>query len=105
MYGTKFSDEEVAAFDRWFQKTQKWSYWRRLRGEQGEDVLEVALEDKGLQTLKLARSEHSGYMVTGFGGWSLTVCDEFSELLAILSSYEPPTSTDSRQPTTLSLAG
>jgi hypothetical protein len=104
MYDTKFSDEEVAAFDCWFQKTQKWSYWRRLRGEQGEDVLEVALEDNGLQTLKLARSERLGYMATGFGGWSLTVCDEFSELLAILSSYERPSSTDGRQPAALSLA-
>jgi hypothetical protein len=105
MYNAKFSDEEVAAFDRWFRKTQKWSYWRRLRGEQGEDVLEVALEDDGRQTLKLARSEHSGYMVTGFGGWSLTVCDEFSELLAILSSYEHATSADGRQPAALPLAG
>jgi hypothetical protein len=104
MYDAKFSDEEVAAFDRWFQKTQKWSYWRRLRGEQGEDVLEVALEDDGRQTLKLARSEQSGYMVTGFGGWSLTVCDEFSELLALLSSYEHATSADRRQPAALSLA-
>ena len=104
MLDTKFSAEDVAAFDRWFQKTQKWSYWRRLRGEHGEDVIEVGLEDRELQTLKLARSERFGYMVTGFGGWGLTVCDEFSELLAILSSYEPLSPADGRQPAALSLA-
>jgi hypothetical protein len=43
-------------------------------------------------------------MATGFGGWSLTVCDEFSELLDILSSYEHVTSADGRQPTALSVA-
>ena len=105
MLGAKFTDEEVAAFDRWFQKTQNWSYWRRLRGEHGEDVLEVGVEDNGRQTLKLACLERFGYMVTGFGGWGLTVCDEFSELLAILSSYEPPSPADGRQTGTLSLAG
>ena len=103
MPDTKFTDEEVAAFDRWFQKTQKWPYWRRLRGEHGEDVLELALEDRRLRTLKLARSERFGYMITGFGGWGLTVCDEFSELLALLSSYQPPSVTDGSQPAVLSL--
>jgi hypothetical protein len=90
MPDTEFTDEEVAAFNRWFEKTQKWSYWRRLDGEHGEDVLEVGIEDRGAQTLKLARSERFGYMITGFGGWGLTVCDEFSEVLAILSSYQSP---------------
>jgi hypothetical protein len=103
MPDTRFTDEEVAAFDRWFQKTQKWSYWRRVHGEHGEDVLELGLEDKGHQTLRVARSERFGYMVTGFDGWGLTVCDEFSELLAILSSYRPRSPAGGSQPAALSL--
>ena len=104
MPNTKFTDEEVAAFDRWFQKTQTWSSWRRVCGEHGEDVLELGLEERGLQTLKLARSERFGYLVTGFDGWSLTVCDEFSELLAILSSYHPRSLAGGGRPAALSLA-
>ena len=103
MPDTKFTDEELAAFECWFHKTQKWSYWRRVCGEHGEDVLELGLDGRSLQTLKLARSERSCYMITGFDGWSLTVCDEFSELLAILSSYQPHVPAKGSQPAALSL--
>ena len=105
MPDTKFTDEEVAAFVKWFQKTPTWSYWRRIRGEHGEDVLEVGLVGKRHQTLKLARSDSFGYMVAGFDGWSLTVCDEFSEVLAILSRYRPHTAEGCDEPAALSLAG
>ena len=105
MPDAKFTDEEVAAFVTWFQKTATWSYWRRLHGENGEDVLEVGIGGKRHQTLKLARSDGFGYMVTGFDGWGLTVCDEFSEVLAILSCYRPRRMEGRNEPATLSLAG
>ena len=105
MPDAEFTDEEVAAFVRWFQKTPTWSCWRRLRGENGEDVLEVGLGGERHQTLKLARSGCCGYKVAGFDGWGLTVCDEFSELLAILSCYRPRPGASFDEPAALSLAG
>lgn len=105
MSDVRFTDEEVAAFVKWYQASPTWSYWRRVRGEHGEDVLEVGLVGKRSQTLKLARSERFGYMITGFDGWNLTVCDEFSELLAILSCYRPRGGEESTEPQVLSLAG
>ena len=106
MPDTRFTDEEVAAFVEWFQKASTWSYWRRLRGKHGEDVLEVGLGGERHQALKLARSERFGYMVAGFDGWSLTVCDEFSEVLAILSCYRPRAQAGCHhEPAVLSLAG
>lgn len=105
MPDARFTDEEVAAFVRWFQKTPTWSYWRRLHGEHGEDVLEVGVGGERQQTLRLARSERFGYMVAGFDGWGLTVCDEFSELLAILSCYRPRPVAGCDEPAALSLAG
>jgi hypothetical protein len=105
MPDAKFTDEEVAAFVKWFRKTPTWSYWRRVSGEHGEDVLEVGLGGKRHQTLKLARSARFGYMVAGFDGWGLTVCDEFSELLAILSCYRPRPAVESSDPEALSLTG
>lgn len=105
MSDVTFTDEEVAAFAKWYQASPTWSYWRRVRGQNGEDVLEVGLVGKRSQTLKLARSERFGYMITGFDGWNLTVCDEFSELLAILSRYRPHGGEESTEPQVLSLAG
>ncbi len=89
MPDAQFTNEEVAAFVKWFQTMPNWSYWRRVRNERGEDVLEVGREGRRPQILKLARSNGFGYMVTGFDGWGLTVCDDFPELLAILSGYQP----------------
>ena len=105
MPDARFTDEEVAAFVRWFQKMPTWSYWRRLRDEHGEDVLEVGVGDERQPTLKLARADRFGYMVAGFDGWGLTVCDEFSELLAILSCYRPRPVAGCHEPGALSLAG
>ena len=105
MSDVKFTDEEVAAFVKWYQKSPTWSYWRRLQGEHGEDVLEVGLAGKRSQPLKLARSERFGYMITGFDGWNLTVCDEFSELLAVLSCYRPRAGVEYDEAEVLSLAG
>ncbi len=105
MSDVKFTEEEVAAFANWYQQSPIWSYWRRLRGEHGEDVLEVGLVGKRPQTLKLARSERFGYMIAGFDGWNLTVCDEFSELLAILSCYRPRAQEERGDREALSLAG
>jgi hypothetical protein len=105
MTNAKFTDEEIKAFVRWFQKSPTCSSWRRLSGEHGEDVLEVELAGRRHRTLKLARSDRFGYMVAGFDGWGLTVCDEFSELLAILSCYRPLAVENRDEPEELSLAG
>lgn len=104
MADVRFTDEEVAAFVKWYERMPSWTGWLRRRGEHGEDVIEVKIDGPRPQTLKLARSQRLGYMVTGFDGWALTVCDEFAELLGILARYRPGAAVEESRPT-LSLAG
>lgn len=85
----KFTAEEVCAFTDLFARASSWASWQRRRGDHGEDVLEIVLEGDPPRHLKLAKSERFRYLATGFDGWGLVVCDEFSELLKIVSSYRP----------------
>ncbi|TVR83175.1 MAG: hypothetical protein EA405_04935 [Rhodospirillales bacterium] len=85
----QFTDDELAEFLSWFERTPNWSRWQRRTGDHGEDVIELHVASPRQQTLKLARSETFGYMVTGFDGWALTVCDSFDEVMSILSRFRP----------------
>lgn len=104
MLDARFSDAEVATFIDWYGKIPTWTEWSRHEGEHGEDVIEIKVGGRRPHALKLARSARFGYMVTGFDGWALTVCDDFSELLSILSRYRP-TAAEQADRVALSLAG
>lgn len=87
MRDVEFTEEELAEFRQWYDRMPSWTGWSRRRGEHGEDVIEIEVVGSCPRTLKLARSPEFGYLATGFDGWALTVCDEFAELLGILSNY------------------
>lgn len=88
MLAPEFTSEELTAFEAWVNASPVWSAWSRRSGAQGQDVLEVSTEDNGTSALKVGKTETS-YVATGFDGWGLTVCDDFSELLGILARWRP----------------
>lgn len=81
-----FTDEEMAQFVACFERCPTWSRWGRSQGAHG-DVLEVTVAGRRPATLRLTKSHARGYLATGFDGWGLTVCDDFSEMLAILAGF------------------
>lgn len=101
----RFTDEEVATFVDCYDRMPRWSAWTRRSGQNGEDVLEVTVDGRRPRTLKLARSQRFGYLVTGFDGWGLTVCDDFTEVLSILSRFSPGGQLEQAARPALSLAG
>lgn len=83
-----FTSEELEAFETWFGAETAWHDWHRGVGAHGEDVIEITPQGNRGHTLRLAKGEN-GYLATGFDGWGLTVCDDFDELLVILSHWRP----------------
>jgi hypothetical protein len=80
-----YTAEEFAEFVERFDQIPNWRDWRRRDGLNGEDVLEISVDGDQPLTLKVAKTEKSGYMATGFDGWALTVADKFGDLLDILA--------------------
>ena len=85
----EFTAEELAEFVRWFDRVPSWKNWERRGGGHGEDVLEIAVEGGTRVVLKVAKTERSGFIAAGFGGWGLTVCDDFEELMGFLAQMSP----------------
>lgn len=86
MSAVRFTDEEMTQFVACFERCPMWARWGRSDGELA-DVLEVAVAGRRPATLRITKSHPRGYLATGFDGWGLTVCDDFSELLAILAGF------------------
>ncbi|MBK8906985.1 MAG: hypothetical protein IPM60_03515 [Rhodospirillales bacterium] len=86
MSTVKFTDEEMAQFVACFERCPTWARWGRSEGAQG-DVLEITVAGRRPATLRLTKSHTRGYLAIGFDGWGLTVCDDFSEMLGILSGF------------------
>lgn len=84
----EFTSEELTAFEAWVNASPVWTAWNRHPGVHGQDVLEVSTQGSGASPLKVGKTETS-YVATGFDGWGLTVCDDFSELLGILARWRP----------------
>jgi hypothetical protein len=85
----KFTADELAKFGKCFDRVPSWKNWERRDGAQGEDVLEIVVDSDTPAILKVAKTERSGYVATGFDGWGLTVCDDFDKLLDILARMSP----------------
>jgi hypothetical protein len=81
----KFTADELAEFGRCFHRIPAWKQWKRRDGAHGEDVLEIVVDGAPPVTLKVAKTESSGYVAIGFDGWGLTVCDDFEKLMDILA--------------------
>jgi hypothetical protein len=81
----KFTADELAGFGRCFHRIPAWKEWERRDGAHGEDVLEIVVDRAPPVTLKVAKTENSGYVAIGFDGWGLTVCDDFEKLMDILA--------------------
>lgn len=85
MPNVTYTAEEFAEFVERFDQIPNWRDWQRRDGLNGEDVLEISVDGDQPLTLKVAKTEKSGYMATGFDGWALTVADKFGDLLDILA--------------------
>lgn len=85
MPNVTYTAEEFAEFVERFDQIPDWRDWQRRDGLNGEDVLEISVDGDQPLTLKVAKTEKSGYMATGFDGWALTVADTFGDLLDILA--------------------
>ncbi|TVR96418.1 MAG: hypothetical protein EA406_12050 [Rhodospirillales bacterium] len=107
MPAARFTDDELTLFLDWFERTPSWSRWQRRTGDHGEDVIELSVDGRRPRSLRIARCDSYGYMVTGFDGWALTVCDSFDEVMAILSRFRPARGADAgiRDRETVPLAG
>jgi hypothetical protein len=81
----KFTADELAGFGRCFHRIPAWKEWERRDGAHGEDVLEIVVDRAPPVTLKVAKTERSGYVAIGFDGWGLTVSDDFEKLMDILA--------------------
>jgi hypothetical protein len=81
----RFTPEEMDVFTKTFDLTPEWTGWQRADGEHGEDVLEIAVGSDG-GVLRVAKTSHDHYVAKGFDGWALTISEDFSELMAILSN-------------------
>jgi hypothetical protein len=82
-----FTPEEIDAVKAWSERNPAWVRWERRVGEQGQDVLEIVIEGRRKATVRMSKVDARKYLATGFAGWGLTVCDEFSELLRILAGF------------------
>ncbi len=85
MPNVSYTAEEFAEFVERFDQIPSWRDWQRRDGLNGEDVLEISVDSEHPLTLKLAKTDKSGYMATGFDGWALTVAEKFGDLLDILA--------------------
>ena len=85
----KFAADEIAKFGKCFDGVPSWKNWERRDGAHGEDVLEIVVDSDTTALLKIAKTESSSYVATGFDGWGLTVCDDFDKLLDILARMSP----------------
>lgn len=81
----RYTTEEFAEFMERFDQIPSWQNWHRRDGVNGEDVLEISVASDKPLTLKVAKTETSDYLATGFDGWALTVSDRFSDILDILA--------------------
>jgi len=84
-----YTAEEFAEFVERFDRVPSWRDWQRRNGLNGEDVLEISVEGDKPLTLKVAKTEESNYLATGFDGWALTVAERFSDILDILARMSP----------------
>jgi hypothetical protein len=84
-----FTEDDLNAFVARVEQTPGWRQWRRLTGEDGSDVLEIDVAGDPPATLRVTKARTRQFLATGFDGWGLTVCDDFSELLGILVAYRP----------------
>lgn len=89
MPNVSYTAEEFAEFVERFDRVPCWRDWQRRDGLNGEDVLEISVEGDKPVTLKVAKTEESGYLATGFDGWALTVAEKFSDILDILARMSP----------------
>ena len=89
MPNVSYTAEEFAEFVERFDQVPSWRDWQRRDGLNGEDVLEISVEGDKPMTLKVAKTEQSGYLATGFDGWALTVAERFSDILDILARMSP----------------
>jgi len=80
-----YTAEEFAEFVERFDQIPSWRDWQRRDGLNGEDVLEISVDGDKPTTLKVAKTEKSGYLATGFDGWALTVSEKFSDILDLLA--------------------
>jgi hypothetical protein len=85
----EFTADELAEFGKWFDRVPSWKKWERRSGAHGEDVLEIVVDSDTLVILKVAKTESSDYVATGFDGWGLTVCEDFGKLMDILARMSP----------------
>ena len=89
MPNVSYTAEEFAEFVERFDQVPSWRDWQRRDGLNGEDVLEISVEGDKPITLKVAKTEKTGYLATGFDGWALTVAEGFSDILDILARMSP----------------
>jgi len=85
----RFTADELAKFSKCFDRVPSWKHWERRDGAHGEDVLEIVVDSDRPAVLKVAKTESSSYVATGFDGWGLTVCDNFDKLLDLLARMSP----------------
>ena len=86
MHTISFTAEEVKEFKERFDRTPSWRHWQRRDGENGGEVLEISIDAEKPVILKVAKTNRSGFLATGYDGWALMVAEEFGELLQVLAS-------------------
>ncbi len=84
MFLPRFSDQELAEFTEFFERTPAWTAWNRAVGERGHDVLVVELAQPAGAAIRLTKTEDGTYLAAGVEGWGLTVGESLDELLDVL---------------------
>ena len=92
MSESRFTDEELARFERRFALSPAWRRWHRRGGFNGEDVIEISVAGAGRTpcTVKMAKTDARQYVAAGLDGWGLTICESFDDLLDIVGRMSPP---------------